>query len=60
MQKLAGVWIHLRRDSVFGRSIKFLPCSSLFGFSKLAWHHLPDSFLNGHTSPPISVLETFA
>jgi uncharacterized membrane protein YeaQ/YmgE (transglycosylase-associated protein family) len=33
----AGVWLHLRRNSVFGRSIKFLPAtSSLFEFSKLA------------------------
>ena|SRR5690348_374379 len=32
----AGVWLHLRRDSAFGRRIKFLPASSLFGFSKLA------------------------
>jgi len=32
----AGVWIYLRRDSVFGRSIKFLPKGSLFEFSKIA------------------------
>lgn len=32
----AGVWLHLRRDSSFGWSIKFLPGSSLFAFSKLA------------------------
>jgi hypothetical protein len=32
----AGVRLHLRRDSAFGRSIKFLPGSSLLGFSKLA------------------------
>ncbi|MBN8458461.1 MAG: hypothetical protein J0M04_11555 [Verrucomicrobia bacterium] len=32
----AGVCLHLRRDSAFGRRIMFLPSSSLFGFSKLA------------------------
>lgn len=32
----AGVWLHLRRDSAFGRSIKFLPGASLFGISKLS------------------------
>jgi hypothetical protein len=32
----AGIWLHLRRNSIFGSSIKFLPESSLFGFSKMA------------------------
>ncbi len=35
MMRPAGVWLHLRRDSVFGRTIKFLPDVSLFSFSKL-------------------------
>jgi hypothetical protein len=36
LMRPAGIWIHLRRDSVFGRSMKFLPGASLLGFSKLA------------------------
>jgi len=36
MMRPAGVSLHLRRDSVFGRTIKFLPCLSFLRFSRLA------------------------
>lgn len=32
----AGINIHLKRDSMFGRSIKFLPAVGLFRYSKIA------------------------